>query len=157
MVDALTRLKVKDADREEARKGVSFLERASVSAHGGLFLMKADGERILAEMPASLLAAMRDILAALAESGEVLLLKMDAEVSPEKAAEILGISRPLVYQRMDSGKLPFRQVGTHRRIRTADVGTLRQFEDQRRSFAAALSEDTEDLEENYAEFGKSGS
>ena len=157
MVDALTRLKVKDTEREEARRGVSFLEHASVSARGELFLTKADGERISAEFPASLLAAMKDILAALAESGEALLLKLDAEVSPEKAAEILGISRPLVYQRMDSGKLPFRQVGTHRRIRTADVATLRQFEDQRRSFAAALSDDTEDLEENYAEFGKSAS
>jgi len=157
MVDAVIRLKVKDTDREEARRGVSFLEHASISAHGGLFLTKADGERISAEMPVSLLDALKDIFAALAESGEALLLKLDAEVSPEKAGEILGISRPLVCHRMDSGKLPFRQAGTHRRIRTADVATLKQFEDKRRSFALALSEDTEDLEENYAEFGKSAS
>jgi excisionase family DNA binding protein len=157
MVEALTRLKVKDADREEARKGASFLERASTLSHGGLFLTNADGEKVLAEMPVSLLAAMKNILAALAESGEALVLKSDAEISPERAAEILGISRPLVYQRMDSGRLAFRQVGTHRRIRAADVAALKQFEDQRRSFAAALSADTEDLEENYAGPDKSAS
>lgn len=157
MVEALTRLTVQDADREEAKKGASFLERASMLSHSGLFLTKANGETVLAEMPVSLLAAMKNILAALAESGEALVLKSDAEVSPEKAAEILGISRPLVYQRMDSGRLPFRQVGTHRRIRATDVATLKQFEDQRRSFAAALSADTEDLEENYAEPDKSAS
>ena len=157
MVESVTRLKVQDTEREDARKGASFLERASVLAHGGFFLTKADGEKVLAEMPVSLLAAMKNILAALAESGEALIIKSDAEVSPEKAAEILGISRPLVYQRMDSGKLPFRQVGTHRRIRAADVAALKQFEDRRRSFAAALSADTEDLEENYAEPDKSAS
>jgi hypothetical protein len=52
---------------------------------------------------------------------------------------------------MDAGRLPFRQVGTHRRIRAADVAALKRFEDRRRSFAAALSADTEDLEENHAE------
>ena len=157
MVEALTRFKVHDTEREEAKKAASFLERASELSHGGLFLTKADGEKVLAEMPVSLLTAMKNILAALAESGEALILRSDAEVSPEKAAEILGISRPLVYQRMDSGRLPFRQVGTHRRIRAADVAALKQFEDRRRSFAAALSADTEDLEENHAQPDKSGS
>jgi excisionase family DNA binding protein len=155
MVEALTRLKVLDAEREEAKKAASFLERAST--HSGLFLTLANGEQVLAEMPASLLAAMKNVLVALAENGETFVIKSDAELSPEKAAEILGISRPLVYQRMDSGRLPFRQVGTHRRVRAADVAALRQFEDQRRSFAAALSADTEELEENYAESDKSAS
>lgn len=155
MVEALTRLKVPDSEREEAKKAASFLERAST--HSGLFLTLANGEQVLAEMPASLLAAVKNVLVALAENGETFVIKSDAEVSPEKAAEILGISRPLVYQRMDSGRLPFRQVGTHRRVRAADVAALRQFEDQRRSFAAALSADTEELEENYAESDKSAS
>jgi excisionase family DNA binding protein len=158
MVEALTRLKVLDAEREEAKKAASFLERAST--HSGLFLTLANGEQVLAEMPASLLAAVKNVLVALAENGETFVIKSDAELSPEKAAEILGISRPLVsrplvYQRMDSGRLPFRQVGTHRRVRAADVAALRQFEEQRRSFAAALSADTEDLEQNYAEPDKS--
>jgi excisionase family DNA binding protein len=153
MVEAVTRFKVLDSEREEAKKAASFLERATT--HSGLFLTLANGDQVLAEMPASLLAAVKDVLVALAESGETFVMKSDAELSPEKAAEILGISRPLVYQRMDSGRLPFRQVGTHRRVRAVDVAALRQFEDQRRSFAAALSADTEDLEDNYAEPDKS--
>lgn len=74
----------------------------------------------------------------------------EEEVSPERAAEILGILRSLVYQRMDAGKLPYRLVGSDRTIRVDDIVTLKRLEDQRRSFAAALSADTEDLEENYA-------
>jgi excisionase family DNA binding protein len=149
MVATLTRLKVQDAEREAAREGASLLERTSGLSHGGLFVTESNGEQVLAKMPVALLAVMRNILAALAENGETLLLKSEAEISPENAAEILGISRPLVYQRMDAGRLPFRQVGTHRRIRAAEVAALRQFEDRRRSFAAALSADTEDPEENH--------
>jgi len=157
VIDAVTRLKVEEPDREEARKGASFLERASALEHAGLFLTNADGERVVAEMPASLLRAMQSLLAAVAEAGTAFVFKPEDEVSPERAAELLGVSRPIVYQRMDTGKLSFRQVGTHRRIRVADVAELKQFEDRRRTFAAALSADTEDLEENYAEPSKSSS
>ena len=157
MAETMTKLKVEEIDREQARKGASFLGRASVLEHGGLFLTKADGERVMAEMPASLLRAMQSLLAAVAEAGTAFVFKPEDEVSPERAAELLGVSRPIVYQRMDTGRLPFRQVGTHRRIRAADVAELKQFEDRRRTFAAALSADTEDLEENYAQPGKSAS
>jgi excisionase family DNA binding protein len=68
----------------------------------------------------------------------------------ERAAELLGISAQIVHQRMDSGKLSFRQVGEHRKIPLADVLALKPLEDRRRSFASDLSADTEDLEENFA-------
>ncbi|MCP1909682.1 excisionase family DNA binding protein [Bradyrhizobium elkanii] len=90
---------------------------------------------VAAEMPPSLLTLQ-------AETGEVLLLRSDPEISPEKAAAILGISRPLVYQRMDSGKLPFRLIGRHRRVLVNDVMTLKRLEDQRRGLTDALDLDT---------------
>jgi excisionase family DNA binding protein len=62
--------------------------------------------------------------------GLLAVFKPEDEVSPERAAELLGVSRPIVYRRMDSGRLPFRQVGTHRRICPADVAKLKQFEDR---------------------------
>jgi excisionase family DNA binding protein len=157
MAETVTKLKVEELDREQARKGASFLKRASALEHGGLFLTEADGEKVMAEMPASLLRAMQSLLAAMGETGEALIFKPEDELSPERAAELLGVSRPIVYQRMDTGRLPFRQVGTHRRIRAADVAELKKLEDRRRTFAAALSADTEELEENYAQPGQSGS
>jgi excisionase family DNA binding protein len=148
MADAQTRLKVEEPDREQARNGADFLGRASALGHGGFFLTTADGETATAEMPVALLSAMQSVLAALAEAGEAFVFKPADEVSPERAAELLGISRVIVDQRMDTGRLPFRQVGMHRMIRAADVAELKQFEDRRRAFAAALSADTEDLEKN---------
>ena len=141
MAEALTRLKIESTDREEARKGANFLDRATAQEQGGLFVIKADGAQITAEMPASLLRTMKSILTTLAESGEVLLLSPELEISPEKAAEILGMSRPLVYQRMDSGKLPFRLVGTHRRVLISDVIALKQLEERRGGFTETLAAD----------------
>jgi excisionase family DNA binding protein len=144
VAEALTRLKIESVDREEARKGANLLDRAAAQERGGLFVVKANGAQLTAEMPASLLRAMKSILLTLAETGEVLLLNPGLEISPEKAAEILGMSRPLVYQRMDSGKLPFRLVGTHRRVLVKDVIVLKQFEERRQGFAEALAADAEE-------------
>jgi excisionase family DNA binding protein len=157
MAETVTKLKVEEIDREQARRGASFLERAAVLDHGGLYLTKADGEKVMAEMPIALLRAMQNILATLGEAGEAVVFKPEDEISPERAAELLGVSRPIVYRRMDTGKLPFRQIGTHRRIRAADVAELKKFEDRRRTFAAAVSADTEDLEGNHAHPGTSSS
>ena len=73
----------------------------------------------------------------------------DAEVTPEDAARILGISRPLVRRLMDVGALPFRRVGAHRRIRLADVLALRAREEPVRKALEALAADTEDLTREY--------
>ncbi|MFB6451395.1 helix-turn-helix domain-containing protein [Bradyrhizobium tunisiense] len=143
MAEYLTRLKIESSDQDEARKGANLLDHAATLEHGGVFVTQTDGEIVAAEMPPSLLRAMKSILTALAETGEVLLLKSDPEISPEKAAEILGISRPLVYQRMDSGKLPFRLVGRHRRVLVNDVMILKRFEDRRRGLSNALDADTD--------------
>jgi excisionase family DNA binding protein len=152
MVEPVTTVKVSDHDREEARKGATLLGRLGLT-HGGLFLTDSSGKEVLAEMPASLLRAVHEFLDAISLPGETLVFKAEDEVSPERAAEMLGVSRPIVYKRMDSGRLPFRQVGSHRRIRAADVASLKQFEEQRRKAAVELSADTEDLEANYAKPG----
>lgn len=157
MAEAMTRLKVEAIEREEARKGANFLERAIALEHAGLFLTSANGKKVTVEMPPTLMLVLKTLLRTLADTGEALVLSPDLEISPENAAEILGISRPLVYQRMDAGKLPFRSVGTHRRVRVDDVVALKKAEDERRALAAALSADTEDLEANYAKPGQSSS
>ena len=151
MTETVTKLKVDDADIKRVQEGVAFLERATTLANGALFLTTASGENIFAELPAPVLRLMQKVMTTMVESREAFLLRADEEVSPERAAELLGISRPIVYQRMDTGRLPFRQVGTHRRIRPADVAELKRFEDRRRSFEAAISPATEELEARHVQ------
>jgi excisionase family DNA binding protein len=88
---------------------------------------------------------MGEILAKLSEADQVALLANDAELSPEDAAAILGISRPLARRRMDAGVLPFRRVGAHRRLRLADVLDLKRREEPVRTALEELRTDTDEL------------
>ncbi|MCL2715195.1 MAG: hypothetical protein FWD68_11575 [Alphaproteobacteria bacterium] len=107
MLRAITRLQVNDTEREEANSALSLLERATLVGDSGLFVNDTGGRTILGTMPAPVFAAIRDILTAFAESGEALVMKPDAEISPQQAAEFLGISVPLVHHRRKAGRLPF--------------------------------------------------
>ncbi|MBO0610601.1 excisionase family DNA-binding protein [Myceligenerans salitolerans] len=63
------------------------------------------------------------------------------EVTPTRAAELLGVSRPHVRRLMDRGELPFRKVGSHHRLPLAAVEAFRERERARRAEALAdLSE-----------------
>lgn len=60
----------------------------------------------------------------------VMITPLDHELSPDAAGKILGISRPLVVRRMDSGQLPFRYEGKHRRCKLEDVLKLKAAENE---------------------------
>lgn len=150
MVSMVKKLGLPMSDRTVAKQGLSLLEKAGPAASAGVYVADQAGQKMVMELTSTVLDAIRTVLEQVAKHDEVLLINPEAELSPEQAAKILGISRPMVYQRMDSGRLPFREVGTHRRVLMADVLKLKEFEERRRTFARALSEDTEDLEQNYA-------
>lgn len=56
-----------------------------------------------------------------ARGQEVLLTRADAEVTPAEAAALLGMSRPQVRKLMNEGKLAFRKVGTHHRVKVTSI------------------------------------
>ncbi|EON74804.1 excisionase domain protein [Lunatimonas lonarensis] len=48
------------------------------------------------------------------------------EVTTQKAAEILGCSRPHLVKLLENGELDFIKVGSHRRIKLEDVVSYKQ-------------------------------
>ena len=80
------------------------------------------------------------------ESGGVAIAPIARDISPEQAGKILGVSRPLIVQRMDDGRLPFHFVGSHRRCSLRDVLKLKEAEDPVNEALAQLYEEHEALE-----------
>lgn len=61
------------------------------------------------------------ILKAMSEGKPISIVPLATEVTTQKAAEILGCSRPHLVKLLEEGKIPFVKVGKHRRILFEDV------------------------------------
>ncbi len=144
-MELMARYSLPEADRAGSARGADTLKRRGPADRVEVFVVHPDGSRETVAVPALAVGIIGDILARLSETDQIALLAEDAEVSPEDAAAILGISRPLVRRRMDAGVLPFRRVGAHRRLRLSDVLDLKRREQPIRTALDDLRADTEAL------------
>lgn len=90
------------------------------------------------ELPADAVKLLVAILEDMASGHAVTIVPQNAELTTKQAADFLNVSRPFLIQLLEDNKLPFRMVGTHRRIRFEDV--LRYKEDIERRRRAVLDE-----------------
>ncbi|BFO22361.1 hypothetical protein SHKM778_87490 [Streptomyces sp. KM77-8] len=85
--------------------------------------------RPVAEMFASMLAA-------LANGQGVQIMPVDAVLTTQQAAGMLNVSRPYLIGLLESGEIPYKLVGRHRRIRFADLRQYLREDDAKRKEAA---------------------
>jgi excisionase family DNA binding protein len=94
---------------------------------------------------------MVDMLAHLSEGNAVTLIPVHAEMTTQQAADYLNVSRPfLVNEILDKGKVPFRRLGTHRRILFKDLLEFkRQADEASREAFRELTEQAQELGFGY--------
>lgn len=72
-------------------------------------------------LPVKALNLLSEILKAMAQGKPISIVPHATEVTTQKAAEILGCSRPYFVKLLEEGKIEFTKVGKHRRIKYEDV------------------------------------
>jgi excisionase family DNA binding protein len=82
-------------------------------------------------------ALMQRLLADLAAGHAVTIVQSNRDLTTFEAAEILGVSRPYLIRLIERGDIPCHRVGTHRRIRSADLLAYKAKFDKRRDEALA--------------------
>ena len=108
-------------------------------------IRRKSGKDRIVRLPPKAATLLEAALGRLLQGERVAVLAEDQELSPNDAADILGISRPLVVHRMDIGDLPFRYVGKHRRAKLKDILSLKAKIDTQQAVMDALAENTETL------------
>lgn len=112
---------------------------------GSMHLRMAGAGGTQVELPAVAIRLLRDVLSHLANGDAVAVVPTPSELTTHQAAALLGVSRPFLIKELDAGHLPFRMVGTHRRVLLADLIAYRDAMDGRRH--AALDELTTQAQE----------
>ena len=94
------------------------------------------GEHPTVEVPPAALKLIGQLLGAMSEGRSIALMPIEREFTTVEAANFLNVSRPFVIKEMESGRLPYRKVGSHRRIALEDL--LVYTRDMRAKQAGAL-------------------
>lgn len=131
MSDVLERAEVPSKkDAELARTASHVLSSRS---EADLRVKLADGQELA--LPKAAARLLRHLLAEMSKGNAVTLMPIHAELTTQEAADFLNVSRPHLIGILKKGDLRFHLVGTHRRVRFADLIEYRDKCEARRKAA----------------------
>jgi excisionase family DNA binding protein len=111
----------------------------------------ADGQETeTITVPATVVTLFLRLLREIARGHAVTLLPLHTELTTQQAAEVLNVSRPFLVRLLEDGQIPYRKVGTHRRVQLRDILTYKEHTDaDRRTVLAELTAEAQRLGLGY--------
>jgi excisionase family DNA binding protein len=95
---------------------------------GSAALVGADGERV--RLPDAVYRLLKEIVRNMQLGRAIALVPENQQLTTQRAANLLGVSRPYLIKLLEAGELPYHKAGSHRRIYLKD---LREYQ-RRRDF-----------------------
>lgn len=130
---------------EEAKESSRTLSKYANVDRVQLALRGSNGETDDLVLPGHVLQILLDVLSEMSRGNAISLIPRHQEISTQEAANLLNVSRPFLVSLLENNEIPFRKVGTHRRVLLTDVLKYKDNTDKLRSQTldelAALSEE----------------
>ncbi|MDI3322608.1 helix-turn-helix domain-containing protein [Pinibacter soli] len=105
----------------EAMNEIQKLQRQSKKKKAATTIVTVGKNGTAMSVPTQALSHLYSIVGKMAEGKSITILSSDELISTQQAADILNFSRPYVVKLLEEGKIPYQKVGSHRRIKLADV------------------------------------
>jgi len=128
-------------EMEEAKISSRMLSKYADADRVQMTLKASNGQADDLVLPGPVLQMLLDILSEMARGNAISLMPIHHELSTQEAANLLNVSRPHLVGLLEKGNLPFRKVGSHRRVQAKDVLEYKARIDQLR--VATLNELTD--------------
>jgi excisionase family DNA binding protein len=137
-------------DMELARASAQRLAPLARRGRPVTLRVRDGGEEETIELPAGAVNLLHAMLENMASGYAITIVPQNAELTTQQAAEYLNVSRPFLVQLLEQKKLPYRLMGTHRRIRLEDVLHYKENIDaERRKVLDQLVAEAQELKMGY--------
>ncbi|HEX8395555.1 MAG TPA: helix-turn-helix domain-containing protein [Longimicrobium sp.] len=108
-------------DVDLAKRSASALRRITRPDGAVTLILSRDQGSEQVTIPEIAFQMLEQILGEFAQGHAVALAPVDRQVTTQEGADILNVSRPHLVKLLEAGEIRFTRVGTHRRIRLADL------------------------------------
>jgi excisionase family DNA binding protein len=123
-----------EKEAEQATESSRIL--AKVRPEDGLRVRIETGEEFV--LPKAAVQLLSRLLTEMSQGNAVTLIPLHAELTTQEAADFLNVSRPYLIALLEERQIPYRKVGTHRRIKFGELQAFKKRNDE--EHAVALNE-----------------
>ena len=124
-------LQQSDALPRSENEKIQALDRMLQS--GAPALVGSDGGRV--ELPKAVFGLLKEIVRNMQLGRTIVLVPENHQLTTQRAADLLGVSRPYLIKLVKSGELPHHKAGSHRRIYLEDLTAYQKRRDAERRVA----------------------
>jgi len=132
MSNAALRLPSPD-EAQQAQEALRLLSSVKQRGPRSFQVVKSKSENVAVTVPKEAFDLFLEILGHLANGTAVSIVPVHAELTTQQAADMLNVSRPFLVKLLETGAIPHRKVGAHRRILMADIMAYKQADDEKRN------------------------